>query len=99
MRGAVRVMTCHASKGLELPCVAVAGQSLAELPPPNPCLPPNLRRDSREDVLQADSLLFVGVSRADRCAVISFATSASGRALTRPPNIPMLSYLPRAPGA
>jgi len=97
--GAVRVMTCHASKGLEFPCVAVAGQSLAEIPPPKPCLPPNLRRDSNEDVLQADSLLFVGLSRAERCAVISFATSASGRQRSRPRKIPGLLDRLRASGA
>jgi len=97
--GAVRVMTCHASKGLEFPCVAVAGQSLAEIPPPKPCLPPNLRRDSKEDILQADSLLFVGLSRAERCAVISFATSASGRQRSRRRKIPGLLDRLRASGA
>jgi len=88
--GAVRVMTCHAAKGLEFPCVAVAGQSLPDIPPPKPCLPPNLRRDRNEDILQADSLLFVGLSRAERCAILSFANSASGRPQSRLRRIPGL---------
>ena len=88
--GAVRVMTCHASKGLEFPCVAVAGQSLPEIPPPKPSLPPNLRRDKNEDTLQADSLLFVGLSRAERAAVVSFASSARGRPQSRFRKIPGL---------
>src|SRR6185369_4880533 len=75
---AVRVMTCHASKGLEFPCVAVAGQSLADIPPQKPCLPPRLRPNRDDDLLQAESLLFVGLSRAQRAAVVSYATSAGG---------------------
>ena len=75
---AVRVMTCHAAKGLEFPCAAVAGQSLPDIPPTKPCLPPALRPNPDDDLLQAESLLFVGVSRAQRAAVISCAVSASG---------------------
>jgi DNA helicase II / ATP-dependent DNA helicase PcrA len=87
---AVRVMTCHASKGLEFPCVAVAGQSLADVPPPKACLPPQLRPSRDDDVLQAESLLFVGVSRAKRSAVISYATSASGTPRSRRRRFPNL---------
>jgi superfamily I DNA/RNA helicase len=46
---AVRVMTCHASKGLEFPYVAVAGQSLADVPQPKPTLPPQLRPERDDD--------------------------------------------------
>lgn len=87
---AVRVMTCHASKGLEFPCVAVAGQSLADVPPPKPCLPPQLRANREDDVLQAESLLFVGVSRAKRSAVVSYAISASGTPRSRQRRFPSL---------
>lgn len=88
--GAVRVMTCHASKGLEFPCVAVVGQSLAEIRGSRSFLPPSLRTDPNEDLLQAESLLFVGLSRAERAAVISSSASASGRPRSRPRRIPNL---------
>lgn len=88
--GAVRVMTCHASKGLEFPAVAVAGQSLADIRPPKPCLPPELRSDPELDSLQAESLLFVGVSRAERTVLVSYANSASGSAHGRQRRFPGL---------
>ncbi len=88
--GAVKVMTCHASKGLEFPCVAVAGQSLSEVRPSKPCLPPSLRASADIDVAQAESLLFVGVSRAQCSAVISYATSASGTSRSRLRRFPPL---------
>jgi len=88
--GAVRVMTCHASKGLEFPVVAVAGQSLPDIPAPKPWLPPSLRPRSTDDLLQAESLLFVGISRAQRAAIVSYATSASGRPRSRARRFPDL---------
>jgi superfamily I DNA/RNA helicase len=88
--GAVQVMTCHASKGLEFPCVAVAGQSLPDVRELKPCLPPLLRADSNLDLLQAESLLFVGVSRAKRSVLISYAKSASGRPKGRARRFPDL---------
>jgi len=88
--GAVRVMTCHAAKGLEFPCVAVAGQSLPDIPPPQPSLPPSLRPNKDDDTLQAESLLFVGVTRAKQAVLVSYATSASGSALSRPRKFPEL---------
>jgi superfamily I DNA/RNA helicase len=87
---AVRVMTCHASKGLEFPCAAVAGQSLPDIWPIKPCLPPTLRPNPEDDLLQAESLLFVGLSRAQRAAVISYATSASGSPRSKPRRFPEL---------
>jgi DNA helicase-2/ATP-dependent DNA helicase PcrA len=88
--GAVRVMTCHASKGLEFPCVAVVGQSLSEIRDSSSYLPPSLRSDPNEDLLQAESLLFVGVSRAERSALISSAVSASGRPRSKARRVPAL---------
>jgi hypothetical protein len=88
--GAVRVMTCHASKGLEFPCVLVVGQSLPEVRAVRSALPPRLRPDPNEDLLQAESLLFVGLSRAERCAVISRGNSASGRPRSTPRKVPSL---------
>ncbi|HEX8361391.1 MAG TPA: ATP-dependent helicase, partial [Longimicrobium sp.] len=75
---AVRVMTCHASKGLEFPYVVVAGQTLSGMRSDHAWLPPTLRPDPEDDARQADSLLFVGVTRAQRAVVVSFARSASG---------------------
>jgi len=88
--GAVKVMTCHASKGLEFPFVAVTGQSLPDIPPQEPMLPPSLRPDPNDDVLQAESLLFVGVTRAERAAMISYSSSASGSPRSRPRRYPPL---------
>lgn len=88
--GAVKVMTCHASKGLEFPCVALAGQSLSQVSRDDSCLPPSLRPSSDDDAAQADSLLFVGVSRAESGVVISYATSASGTPRSRPRRFPKL---------
>src|SRR5207249_2788177 len=86
--GAVRVMTCHASKGLEFACVAVAGQSLPDIPPQEPMLPPSMRPKPEDDVLQAESLLFVGVTRAERSTVVSYSTSASGSPRSRQRRFP-----------
>jgi DNA helicase-2/ATP-dependent DNA helicase PcrA len=88
--GAVRVMTCHASKGLEFPCVAVAGQSLPDIRAPKLSLPPALRASPDLDALQAESLLFVGVSRAERSVLISYANTASGRPRSKPRRFPDL---------
>lgn len=75
---AVRVMTCHASKGLEFPFVVVAGQSLPTRKRGYPWLPEALRPKSDDDALQADALLFVGVTRAQRAVAVSYARTASG---------------------
>lgn len=97
--GAVRVMTCHASKGLEFPVVAVAGQSLPDIPASKPWLPPSLRPRNNDDLLQAESLLFVGISRAQRATIVSYATSASGRPRSRPRRFPDLLTRLRESGA
>lgn len=96
---AVRVMTCHASKGLEFPCAAVAGQSLPDIREIKQCLPPALRPNPEDDLLQAESLLFVGLSRAQRAAVISYATSASGSPRSRARRFPELLTKLRQSGA
>jgi len=72
---AVRVMTCHASKGLEFPLVVVAGQTLNKdkRKERDWWLPPELMPSGEEDRKQADSLLFVGLTRAQRAAVITYA--------------------------
>lgn len=77
-RDAVRVMTCHASKGLEFPYVAVAGQTFPAITNDQSWIPPRLRPDQEEDARQADSLLFVGITRAERAVVVSHARSAGG---------------------
>ena len=66
------------SEGVGVPLCCGTGQSLPDIPPTKPCLPPALRPNPDDDLLQAESLLFVGVSRAQRAAVISCAVSASG---------------------
>lgn len=81
--GFVRVMTCHASKGLEFPLVVVAGQRLPGGFRRRSWLPPEPEVDGPD---QADALLYVGVTRAERAVVVSFAERAtsSGGEIRRP---------------
>lgn len=76
--GAVRVMTCHAAKGLEFPFVFVAGQSARVDQDSYPELPRKLRPAEGGDSAQADALLFVAVTRAQRSVLISRAKSPRG---------------------
>ena len=77
----VRVMTCHASKGLEFPCVVVAGQTLNKnkTKERNWWLPSALMPSSDEDRKQADSLLFVGVTRAQRAVAVTYAEARTSK--------------------
>jgi DNA helicase II / ATP-dependent DNA helicase PcrA len=89
---AVRVMTCHAAKGLEFPFVAVVGQTLSAAPRGHKWLPPNLQPSPEADVLQSDSLFFVGVTRAQRALIVSYAGTAGGNMRSRDRKItPLLS--------
>jgi len=83
-------MTCHSSKGLEFPCVVVAGQTLSRAPKGYKWLPQDLRPRNEDDVEQADSLLFVGATRAQRALMISYATTSSGLSGARPRETPLL---------
>jgi hypothetical protein len=74
----VQVMTCHASKGLEFPCVVVAGQTQATRGDRYDWLPPDLQPSSSQGTEQADALLFVGVTRAKQAFVVTYADSPSG---------------------
>lgn len=78
---AVKVMTCHAAKGLEFPYVIVAGQSRLNRASTNnyKWLPPNLLPKTGEDEEQADSVLFVGATRAQKSLILSHSTRATGR--------------------
>lgn len=80
--GAVRVLTCHAAKGLEFPCVVVTGQTLGASES-LAWLPPELQPNPNDHVEQSDSLLFVGVTRAKQRAVISYSLSRSGGRASR----------------
>ncbi|HEY6401212.1 MAG TPA: 3'-5' exonuclease, partial [Blastocatellia bacterium] len=89
---AVRVMTCHAAKGLEFPYVAVVGQTLSAAPREHKWLPPNLQPSAEEDVRQSDSLFFVGATRAQRALIVSYASTAGGGARSRDRNVtPLLN--------
>jgi hypothetical protein len=89
---AVRVMTCHASKGLEFPCVILAGQTLSQARGGYGWLPGSWQPSAPEDVAQADALFFVGVTRAQRALLISYAGSASGGERSRLRNVtPLLT--------
>ncbi len=89
---AVRVMTCHAAKGLEFPYVAVVGQTLPAATRAYKWLPPNLQPSTEEDVRQSDSLFFVGATRAQRALIVSYANTAGGSARSRDREItPLLS--------
>ena len=80
---AVRVMTCHASKGLEFPCVAVAGQTLSRASTQYAWLPPAWQPSSEVELKQANSVFFVGATRAQRGLFISYATTATGSVRSR----------------
>ena len=89
---AVRVMTCHASKGLEFPCVIVAGQTLSRAPREYAWLPPHLAPPVQDDREQADALFFVSATRAQRALVATYASSASGTARSQERDLtPLLS--------
>jgi len=89
---AVRVMTCHAAKGLEFPYVAVVGQTLPAAARAYKWLPPNLQPSTEEDVRQSDSLFFVGATRAQRALIVSYANTAGGSARSRDREVtPLLS--------
>lgn len=91
---AVQVMTVHASKGLQFPFVVVAGQTLPPAhyrsPRRYPWLPEALRPTDQEDLDQANAALFVGISRAQRALVVSYAETASGRSGASPRDLPPL---------
>jgi superfamily I DNA/RNA helicase len=82
-KDAVRVMTCHAAKGLEFPFVAVVGQTLSAAARGYKWLPQNLQPSEEEDVRQSDSLFFVGVTRAQRALIVSYAVTAGGNMYSR----------------
>ena len=73
VEGAVQVMTCHASKGLEFPYVCVVGQTLSPLSSRYGWLPDALQPDEDQDAEQADALFFVAATRAQRALVVSYA--------------------------
>ena len=63
---AIRVMTCHAAKGLEFPYVILAGQTLSRARRAYDWLPPSLMPSDQDERDQADALFFVGATRAQR---------------------------------
>ena len=73
VEGAVQVMTCHASKGLEFPCVCVVGQTLSPLGSSFDWLPDDLQPTDTQDIDQANALFFVGATRAQQSLVVSYA--------------------------
>ncbi|HEY4302825.1 MAG TPA: UvrD-helicase domain-containing protein [Gemmatimonadaceae bacterium] len=77
---AVHVMTCHASKGLEFPCVVVVGQTLPGVEETLDWVPSSMRPNRSRERAQADALLFVGVTRAQRAVVVSYPLRATAGA-------------------
>lgn len=77
---AVRVMTCHAAKGLEFPCVIVAGQTLSKAKQEYLWLRVDLQPPAEDNIRQSDSLFFVGATRAKQALMVSFARTAGGTA-------------------
>lgn len=77
---AVKVMTCHAVKGLEFPFVILAGQARSKRSGKNyfQWLPIFLEPKKSEGENQIDSVLFVGTTRARQMLVISYASTSSG---------------------
>lgn len=86
-------MTCHAAKGLEFPCVIVAGQTLPPAASVYAWLPPALRPSVQDEIEQADALFFVAATRAQRALVVTYATSAGGATRSRARQVtPLLSH-------
>ena len=101
-RDAVRVMTCHAAKGLQFPHVVVAGQwgrpprraAPAKRPKPRYAwLPPTVQPDPAGEEEQEASLLFVAVTRAEQRVVVGYASTANDR--PRSPKRPPAALLGR----
>ena len=89
---AVRIMTCHASKGLQFPCVIVAGQTLSRATKGYKWLPAAMQPCPEDDFNQANSLAFVGVTRAQQAVMLTYAMTASGAARARERTVtPLLS--------
>lgn len=98
-RDAVHVMTCHASKGLEFPCVVVVGQTTPPMQEEYDWLAPVRRPSVSREEQQANSLLFVAVTRAQRAVVVTRperATAGTGGKGKTP--VPLLSRWQRAFG-
>lgn len=74
---AVRVMTCHASKGLEFPCVIVVGQTIPPMQEGYDWVAPALRPKVSREEEQANSVLFVAMTRAQRAVVVSHPERAT----------------------
>lgn len=74
----VSVMTCHASKGLEFPFVVVSGQYYKD-DDYEWWLPPDVRPSPENDRSQAESLLFVGITRAQRAVLVTYSTSKNAK--------------------
>jgi superfamily I DNA/RNA helicase/Zn-dependent peptidase ImmA (M78 family) len=100
-RDSVRVMTCHAAKGLEFPHVLVAGQSARAEKEEYPELPVSLRPPNDDGTAQANALLFVAVTRAKRSVRISRAMSPRGITAVRRgrPPVALLADWTRMRGA
>lgn len=77
----VRVMTCHKAKGLEFPFVIVSGQSLNSKES-DLSLPPNLKPKPENERAAADSLLFVGLTRAQQAVLVTYPSSKNAKTNT-----------------
>lgn len=78
---AVKVMTCHASKGLEFPYVIVTGQTLSGMIGKRgeyKWLPQALAPKIDDDIEQANSTLFVAMSRAKQGLAVSYSKTSIG---------------------
>lgn len=95
---AVRLMTVHASKGLEFPVVYLPYLAATHFPQPKNryrnCPPPDgmLRAEDVDDQFEEESLFYVGLSRARDHLVLSRSETLSGR------NIKASSFLDTVAG-
>jgi superfamily I DNA/RNA helicase/Zn-dependent peptidase ImmA (M78 family) len=94
---AVRLMTVHASKGLEFPVVYLPYLAATHFPQPNrykPCPPPvgMLRAEDVDDQFEEESLFYVGLSRARDHLVLSRSEMLGSR------NIKASSFLDAVEG-
>ena len=67
--GAVRLMTLHGAKGLEFPCVFLAGLDAGRFPAE--------RQDEETNLEEERRLLFVGMTRAKNCLILTCGSEPS----------------------
>ena len=77
--GAVRLMTLHGAKGLEFPCVFLAGLDAGRFPPE--------RQEEETNLEEERRLLFVGLTRAKNRLILTCGSEPSPFLAELPPAV------------